>query len=193
MNNVSRLFDQPSITPEVQNSFDTLQKELKTPFIPNFFQVWAHAPLALDGIWPAMSQILTKGSVERLTKEMAFIAISSLRDCPYCETAHHLFCKGMGLPQDQIDDLIQNHTASGAAPEVKAAIDFIIRLVKNSHSATQEDLSSLKKHGYSTEQIMELMAMSGLGVFYTQLADVTQIIVDEPFQQMMNQAEQATA
>ena len=95
-----------------------------------------------------MNHILTSGRVSRRLKEMIFVAISSLKDCHYCEAAHHAFCLNIGVSQTQIEKLITTHS-----------ID--------------------------EEEIMEIIAMSGMAVFYNHLANATKINIDKGFTQIL--------
>lgn len=178
---ISRIVDDGSVSPEIDETFLKIKEALNAPFTPNFFRVWAISPESLKGIWPVMNHILTSGRVGRPLKEMIFVAISSLKSCHYCEAAHHAFCLSIGVTPDQIDNLIKNHTADTADPKDKAAIDFAIRLAKDSHSSSEEDFQKLRALGFDDEEIMEIIAMSGMGVFYNHLANATKINIDEGF------------
>ena len=181
MNTISKIVDDAHVSPEIEQTFIKIRKALKAPFTPNFFQVWAISPESLNGIWPVMNHILTSGRVGRKLKEMIFVAISSLKGCHYCEAAHHAFCLSIGVTPNQIDDLIKNYTADTADPKDKAAIDFAVRLAKDSHSSSEQDFQSLRELGFDDEEIMEIIAMSGMSVFYNHLANATKINIDEGF------------
>ena len=181
MDQISKLVENAQVTPELEETFDKIKNALHAPFTPHFFQVWGLSPVSLDGIWPAMKNILTSGLVGRKLKEMIFIAISSLKSCHYCEAAHFAFAASIGVTPEQIDDLINNYTAETADPKEKAAIDFAVKLAKNSHAATAEDLEGLKSLGFNTSEIMEIIAMSGMAVFYNHLANATKINIDSGF------------
>ena len=181
MEQVSRLVDNAEVTPELQETFDSIKSALQAPFTPHFFQVWGLSPVSLDGIWPVMKNILTSGLVGRKLKEMIFIAISSLKSCHYCEAAHFAFAASIGVTKEQVDDLIQNYTAETADPKEKAAIDYAVKLAKDSHSGTPEDIEHLKSLGYDISEIMEIIAMSGMAVFYNHLANATKINIDSGF------------
>jgi uncharacterized peroxidase-related enzyme len=186
MKTISKIVDDASVSPEIEETFIKVKKALKAPFTPNFFRVWGVSPESLNGIWPVMNHILTSGRVSRRLKEMIFVAISSLRGCHYCEAAHHAFCLSIGVTPEQIDDLIKNHTADSADPKDKAAIDFAVRLAKDSHSSSEQDFQALRELGFDDEEIMEIIAMSGMGVFYTHLANATKINIDEGFVNMIS-------
>ncbi len=180
------------VTPELEEVYGKIQKALNAPFTPNFFKVWGASPESLKGIWPVMDNILTGGNVNRKLKEMIFVAISSLKECHYCEAAHHAFCLHIGVTHDQINDLIKSHTCE-AEVKVKTAIDYAVKLAKDSNSGTQEDFDNLISLGYSESDIMELIAMSSMAVFYNHLANATKINIDTGFTKILESKRAAMA
>ena len=56
-----------------------------------------------------------------------------------------------------------------------------MRLARDPHSSSEDDFIELRGHGFSDEEVMEIIAMSGMGVFYTHLANATKIVVDSGF------------
>ena len=180
MKEISKIVDVP-FNPELSETFEKIKTALNAPFTPNFFRVWAVSPVSLEGIWPVMRNILTSGKVGRQLKEMIFVAISSLKECHYCEAAHHAFCLSIGITPEQIDDLINIYTCKTADPKEVAAIEYAVKLARDSNSGTQEDFDNLKNLGFSDEEVMEIIAMSGMAVFYNHLANATQINIDQGF------------
>ncbi len=186
MKTISQIIDDAPVTPEIDATFEKIKTALNAPFTPHFFRVWAASPESLKGIWPVMNHILTRGRVGRRLKEMIFVAISSLKSCHYCEAAHHAFCLNIGVSPSQIKNLIDNHTIDEAdGAKDKAAIDFAVRLAKDSHASSKQDFGALKEHGFDEEEIMEIIAMSGMAVFYNHLANATKINIDNGFSQIL--------
>ncbi len=185
MEQISNLVENPTVTPELEEVFDKIKKALKAPFTPHFFQVWGNSPESLKGIWPVMNHILTSGKVGRKLKEMIFVAISSLKECHYCEAAHHAFCLSIGVTPEQIEDLVNNYTAVTATAQEKAAIDYAVKLAKDANSGDQHDYNNLIELGFSQEEIMEIIAMSGMAVFYNHLANATKINIDSGFKKIL--------
>ncbi len=185
MKTISTLLEDPKETPALEETFQTIQEKLNAPFIPNFFKIWGHAPEVLEGIYPVMLHILGGGQLDRKLKEMIMIAISSGNECDYCQTAHQAFCKMLGGTQDQIDVLKAKQTlnGSGSAKE-REAIDFAVRVAKQPNSTTEADFKKLGALGYSTGEIMELIAMSGMAVFYNLIADASGVKLDQELLQM---------
>ncbi len=190
MKTISTLIDNPEITPELEATFEIIKEELGAPFVPNFFQIWGYNQTALQGIVPAMKYILGSGVLDRKLKEMIMIAISSLKNCNYCETAHQVFCFSMGALPEQIEFLINSYTLPDTDnPKDKAAVDFAVRLSKHPNTSSKEDFEELQALGFSKAEILEVIAMSGMAVFYSHLADATKITIDEGFKAALSNTE----
>jgi len=186
MNTISTILEDPITTPELEKTFETIKQELGAPFVPNFFQVWGNAPHALQGIVPAMKHILGSGLLDRRLKEMIMVAVSSYKHCNYCEAAHQVFCSSMGALPEQIEHLMNKYTLRPLdSPKEKAAIDFSIKLAKDPNSSSQKDFDTLVSLGYSKPEILEIISMSGMAVFYSHLASATKIKIDDGFQQAL--------
>ena len=180
METISKIFNDIEVSSEVEIMMNQIKEDLKAPFVPNFFKVWADAPESLKGIFPAMKHILASGHLSRPLKEMIMLAISSKNDCKYCASAHQAFASMMGVGMTDIESLKSRYTVDND-PQIKAAIDYTLKLAKDPKSGTLEDITQLKALGYSKPEIMELIAMSGMSVFYNHLADATQINIDAAF------------
>lgn len=185
MKTISKTFDDVETSSEVDEIFGKVAEALEAPFTPHFFQVWAISPESLRGIWPVMRHILCGGRVSRKLKEMIFVAISSLKSCHYCQDAHEAFCTTIGVSNEQIDSLIRNHRIDDGDEKEKAAIDFAVKLANDSHAADQAEIDKMKAVGYDDEEIMEIIAMSGMAVFYNHLANATSIMVDQGFKDIL--------
>ena len=182
MENVSKVFDNPQINSDMETTLAGIQSDLNAPFVPNFFKVWGDAPESLQGIFPAMKHILANGSLKRTTKEMIILSISSMNGCHYCVAAHQAFAMMMGVSMETIQSLKADQCMpEGSDPKEQAAIAYALQLAKDPKSGTMEDIKSLKSLGFSKAEIMEIIAMSGMSVYYNHLADATGINIDEAF------------
>jgi len=180
MNTISNIFTTEEVDKEVGSLMNTIKEELQAPFVPNFFQVWSDAPEALKGIYPAMKHILANGHLSRSLKEMIILAISLKNNCSYCVAAHQTFASMMGVSSENIEAIKSDHTGIND-PKIKGAIDYVLKLADNPNSNSIEDIEKLKALNYSKVEILEIIAMSGMSVFYNHLADATQVNIDEAF------------
>ena len=180
MDAISNVFTSEEVDKEVGILMTNIKEELQAPFVPNFFKVWSDAPEALKGIYPAMKHILANGHLSRPLKEMIILAISSRNNCDYCVAAHQTFASMMGVSPENIEAIKSDHTGI-TDPKIKGAIDYALKLVDNPNSNSLEDIEKLKSLNYSKVEILEIIAMTGMSVFYNHLADATQINVDKAF------------
>ena len=91
---------------KVKKIFNTIKKERKIDFIPNFWRMIANDPSTLERTWNTLSQIMKKGSLEPLTKEMLYIAVSMTNSCEYCIRSHTAAAKKKGMTDKMLKELI---------------------------------------------------------------------------------------
>ena len=59
---------------KVKKNFDEIKKVRKIRKIPNFWKTIANDPITLERTWKSLQQVMQKGSLDPLTKEMIYIA-----------------------------------------------------------------------------------------------------------------------
>ena len=91
---------------KVKKIFNTIKKERKINFIPNFWKMIANDPDTLERTWNTLSQIMKKGSLDALTKEMLYIAVSITNSCEYCIRSHTAAAKKKGMTDKMLKELI---------------------------------------------------------------------------------------
>lgn len=50
MRTIRQLIDDAAVTPEIDETLNKIKKELKAPFMSNFFRVWGTSSESLNGI-----------------------------------------------------------------------------------------------------------------------------------------------
>ena len=60
----------------------------------------------LERTWNTLSQIMKKGSLDPLTKEMLYIAVSMTNRCEYCIRSHTAAAKKKGMTDKMLKELI---------------------------------------------------------------------------------------
>ena len=91
---------------KVKKIFNRIKKERKINFIPNFWKMIANDPDTLERTWHSLSQIMKKGSLDPLTKEMLYIAVSMTNSCEYCIRSHTAAAKKKGMTDKMLKELI---------------------------------------------------------------------------------------
>lgn len=91
---------------KVKKVFDSIKKERKIKAIPNFWKTIANDPDTLERTWDSLKDIMKKGALDPLTKEMIYIAVSMTNSCEYCIRSHSSAAKKKGMTDKMLKELI---------------------------------------------------------------------------------------
>ena len=91
---------------KVKKVFDNIKKERRITEIPNFWKTIANDPDTLERTWNSLKDIMKKGALDPLTKEMIYIAVSMTNSCEYCIRSHSAAAKKKGMTDKMIKELI---------------------------------------------------------------------------------------
>ena len=95
-----------NITSKVKRVFEDIKKTRKIDKIPNFWKTIANDPNTLERTWTSLKQVMKKGSLDELTKEIIYVAVSMTNSCEYCIRSHTLAAKKKGMTDDMLKELI---------------------------------------------------------------------------------------
>ena len=91
---------------KVKKVFDDIKKNRKISKIPNFWKALAHNPENLDRTWNNLKQIMKKGALDPVTKELIYVAVSITNNCDYCIRSHTAAAKKKGANDEMIKEMI---------------------------------------------------------------------------------------
>ena len=91
---------------KVKKVFEDIKKSRKISKIPNFWKSIANDPDTLERTWKSLKQVMKKGSLDQLTKEMIYVAVSMTNSCEYCIRSHTLAAKKKGMSDEMLKELI---------------------------------------------------------------------------------------
>ena len=91
---------------KVKKIFDTIKQTRKIKKIPNFWKTLAVDPDTLERTWNSLQQVMQKGALDSLTKEMLYVAVSMTNSCEYCIRSHSLAAKKKGMSDKMLKELI---------------------------------------------------------------------------------------
>lgn len=105
---------------KVKKIFTDIKKERKIKVIPNFWKTIANDPDTLERTWICLKDIMKKGALDQLTKEMIYIAVSMTNSCEYCIRSHTASAKKKGMSDKMLKELI---AVVGMANETNRLVD----------------------------------------------------------------------
>jgi len=101
-----RLIEYGDASPEVRAVYDDILATRKTDYINNFWKALAHDPVTLKRTWESIKQIMAPGSLDALTKELIYIAVSVTNQCPYCIASHTASAESKGMTKEMFSELM---------------------------------------------------------------------------------------
>ena len=91
---------------KVKKVFDDIKKTRNIKKIPNFWRAIANNPENLERTWNNLKQIMKKGALDPVTKELIYVAVSITNSCEYCIRSHSAAAKKKGMTDKMLKELI---------------------------------------------------------------------------------------
>ena len=101
-----RLLGDDDLSPEARAVFDDIRAVRRTDFINNFWRALAHDPVTLKRTWESLKQVMGPGTIDPLTKEMIYVAVSVAHGCSYCIHSHTVAARAKGMTEAQHAELL---------------------------------------------------------------------------------------
>lgn len=162
---------------EIAAIYDDVRRTLQLPFVPNGVKTMSIAPSTIYAYWNFYKSLITRLSLPPSLVSMILYAIASSNDCTYCSSWNELSCRTYGIDDDTLLAMIKD--LPNLSPErVRAILQFSTKMVHTPHEVEEQDFESLRDHGLSDEEIMEIVMISAVGQMNDILADTLKIDVD---------------
>ena len=100
------LIEYADASPEVRAVYDDIMTTRKTDWINNFWKALARDPVTLRRTWESIKEIMAPGSLDALTKEMIYLAVSATNQCPYCIASHTVSARKAGMSDQMFAELM---------------------------------------------------------------------------------------
>jgi AhpD family alkylhydroperoxidase len=91
---------------EVQAVYDDIMATRKIDWINNFWKALAVQPELLRRTWNGVKEVMAPGSIDALTKEMIYIAVSVTNGCQYCINSHTAAARNKGMTDEMLSELM---------------------------------------------------------------------------------------
>ena len=93
-------------TGKVKEVFDEIKNVRKITEVPNFWKYLANDPNELERTWTSLKEIMKKGALDPVTKELIYVAVSITNSCDYCIRSHTFAAKKKGATDKMIKEMI---------------------------------------------------------------------------------------
>lgn len=122
----------PESDARVKAVFDDIRATRRTDFVNNLWRALAFDAALLESTWAEVKRVMAMpGSIDPLTKEMVYIAVSVANACSYCVHSHTAAARAKGMTDAQHAELMAvialaaktNHLATALQLPVDEAFD----------------------------------------------------------------------
>ena len=103
-----RLIGDADAGPEVKAVFDDIRATRKTDFVNNIWRALANDPALLKSTWGEIKEVMaTPSSLDPLTKELIYLAVSVANACEYCAHSHTAAARAKGMTEAQYAEVLR--------------------------------------------------------------------------------------
>jgi len=161
-------------TGKAKELLDAVQAKLK--ITPNMTKVMANSPPVLEAFL-SFSGALANGALDAKLREEIALEVGEQNSCQYCVSAHTAIGKLTGLTDSEID---QAREARSGSARNAAALQFARELVVKKGRATDADVETVRRVGFSDGEIAEIIAHVALNIFTNYFNNTAEVEVDFP-------------
>jgi len=135
-------------------------------FVPNFYRAQTLRPDLIEAETRLVgSVLLQEGALSRAQKEYIFLVCSAANLSTYCVTAHCEIVRALGLSGPEPEKIAVDHVHADIPIADKALLNFVLKLNRQATRVGRDDIEGLRTYGFSDEQILEAVVLTGLARF----------------------------
>lgn len=117
---IFKIISEENAQGKVKEIYEEIKSTRKITEVPNFWKSLANNPDTLERTWNSLKQVMEKGSLDPVTKELIYVAVSITNGCEYCIKSHSLAAKKKGASNEMINEMI---AVTGMANETNKLVE----------------------------------------------------------------------
>ena len=90
---------------KVKEIYDDIKSSRHITEVPNFWRMLANDPNELERSWNSLKQVMKKGALDHVTKELIYVAVSITNGCEYCIRSHSFAAKKKGATDEMLKEM----------------------------------------------------------------------------------------
>lgn len=177
-------------TPEIADLPEDIRTRIlavqeKSGFVPNVFLVLARRPDEFRAFFAYHDALMDKpGNLTKAEREMIVVATSNANQCQYCVVAHGAILRIRAKNPLIADQVAINYRKADITDRQKAMLDFAMKVALEAYAVGEEDLATLRQHGFSDEDAWDIAAIAAFFAMSNRLANVTSMRPNDEFYSM---------
>ncbi len=155
-----------------QEIFESLNKALG--FVPNLYATIAYSD---NGLKRYLDFQNAKTSLSNKEKEAVNLIVSQVNGCVYCQSAHTVLGEMNGFNKKQLLDIRKGKSENA---KLNALVKLTKDLTKNRGNASSDNVEDFFAHGYTKENLVDLILQISDKTAMNYLHNLTKVPVDFP-------------
>ena len=92
-------------TGKVKEIYDEIKSVRQITEVPNFWKSLANNPETLERTWTSLKQVMKKGALDPVVKELIYVAVSITNGCEYCIKSHSAAAKKKWASDEMLKEM----------------------------------------------------------------------------------------
>ncbi|MFW3173106.1 peroxidase-related enzyme [Geodermatophilus sp. CPCC 206100] len=157
--------------------------EERSGFLPNVFGALAWRPAEAEAFFALHDALMDKETpgLSKADRELVVVATSAANDCLYCVVAHGAIARIRARDPYLADQVAVDWRKAPLSDRVHAVLDVAVRLALRPAEVTAADLSTLRGHGLTEDDVWDVGAIVSLFALSNRLAHWAAIPPNEEF------------
>lgn len=166
-------FDIPKdeeLTPEARRLFDELKRLRGVETPPRSWLAYGRFPGILEARVVAETNLLKQSGPSGFSWEarlIAFMLIAHARQCQGCFGASRRSLVALGFDEPALDGFCANPAALPLPDRDRLLVQYALRIATSPAELQPKDFRELESHGFSREDVQELIGLAAYSVFHT--------------------------
>ena len=102
---IFNMIEESEATRKVKEIFEDIKQKRNIKSVNNFWKMLANEPETLERTWNSLQQVMKKGALDEMTKELIYVAVSITNSCEYCINSHSSAAIKKGASKDMLAEL----------------------------------------------------------------------------------------
>ena len=117
---IFKTIEENEATGKVKEIYEEIKSIRQITEVPNFWKNLANNPETLERTWTSLKQVMKKGALDPVVKELIYVAVSITNGCEYCIKSHSLAAKKKGATDEMLNEMI---AVAGMANETNRLVE----------------------------------------------------------------------
>jgi uncharacterized peroxidase-related enzyme len=157
-----------------KTTLDAVHRQLGV--VPNLYRLIANSPAALVAFTSFQSGLSKTLDVK--TRERIALAVAQVNGCDYCLSAHSYLALNLARMSPQ--EVALNREGASADAKANEAVAFAAKVARERGHVGDADLAAVRDAGFTTAQIVEIVALVAENTFTNYLNEVAKTDIDFP-------------